>query len=101
MVWAWLLVTISFAGAATAQPGAVGTWTSLETAHFTFFTNTPLNVARSTAYDLEEMRSVRLQLWPTIDLDAPMPTFIYLFEDNETFRPASLSNTARGRPFSA
>ncbi len=65
-------------------------WIRLDTAHFTFFTNGPKGVALSTAYDLELLRYVLVQLWPTSRFDAPVPTLIYVFGDEASFNPYRL-----------
>ncbi len=65
-------------------------WIRLDTAHFTFFTDGPENVALSTAYDLEQLRYVLTQLWPDGRFDAPVPTLLYVFGDEATFNPYRL-----------
>ncbi len=65
-------------------------WIRLDTAHFTFFTDGPRDVARSTAHDLEQLRYVLTQLWPNSRFDAPVPTLLYVFGDEASFNPYRL-----------
>ncbi len=65
-------------------------WLRLETQHFTFLTNGPEGVARSTAHDLEQLRYAITQLWPEGRFEPAVPTLIYIFEDNESFGPYRL-----------
>ncbi|MEM7351038.1 MAG: hypothetical protein AAF657_09550 [Acidobacteriota bacterium] len=84
---------------AQTSPTADGTWLRLDSQHFTFFTNGPEGVARSTAYDLELLRYVLLQLWPDSQFDPPVPTLIYLFADERSFQTYRLGG--RGPKVSA
>ena len=76
-----------------AQTGAASDWLRLETQHFTFFTNGPQDVARSTAHDLEQLRYAITQLWPEGRFEPAVPTLIYIFEDEASFSPYSMSGT--------
>lgn len=77
-----------------AAAGEPGSWLRLETKHFTFLTNGPEGVARSTAYDLEQLRYTITQLWPEGRFEPAVPTLIYIFEDEESFEPYWLGTAA-------
>ena len=88
----WLVAFLfaSLPAGAWSQVDAGPRWIRLDAAHFTFFTDGPGDVARSTAYDLEQLRYVLTQLWPDSRFDAPVPTLIYVFGDDASFKPYRL-----------
>ncbi len=85
-----LLLLALVPGPASSQAGESPRWIRLETAHFTFFTDGPKDVALSTAYDLEQLRYVLTQLWPDSRFEAPVPTLLYVFGDEAAFHPYRL-----------
>ena len=77
-----------------AQDTAARPWLRLDTDSFIFFTNGPEDVARSTAYDLEELDGVVTRLWPASVIDSPVPTYLYVFDDDESFQPYRLTRVS-------
>lgn len=96
--WVGLAAACFFFSSAwlAAQTADQERWLRLDTESFTFFTNGWQDVARSTAYDLEELDSVVSQLWPASKIDSPVPTYLYVFDSEESFRPYRLTPTAGG-----
>ncbi len=87
----WLLALLAWLPAvAHSQVDEGPRWLRLDTAHFTFFTDGPKDVALSTAYDLEQLRYVLTQLWPDTRFDAPVPTLLYVFDDGASSNPYRL-----------
>ncbi len=101
-----LLATIRYLGLAAAflflpedlsgQDADPPSWIRLDTESFIFFTNGWEDVARSTAYDLEKLDEVVTQLWPASEIDSPVPTYLYIFDNEESFRPYRLSMAGVG-----
>jgi hypothetical protein len=61
-------------------------WIELRTANFRFFSNAGRGATRRVAVDLEELRAVLAEL-TNYDLQSPVPTFIYVFKNDRSFRP--------------
>ena len=61
-------------------------WIDVRTANFRFFSNAGKVATRRVAVDLEELRAVLGEL-TDFDLQSPIPTFIYVFKNDRSFRP--------------
>jgi tetratricopeptide (TPR) repeat protein len=100
LLWLTLIVTLApcsvGAGEATL-PKASQDWIDLRTANFRFFSNAGRRTTRRVAVDLEELRAVLAEL-THYDLQSPVPTLIYVFKSERSFRP--FKNLYRDRPAS-
>ncbi len=67
-----------------ADGGDFDAWLRLDTAHFTFFSARNELETRALASDLEHLRGVLEQLFPTATLDFAVPTYVYVFPDAAT-----------------
>lgn len=70
-------------------------WIEVKTTNFTFFSNVGRLSTRLVAEDLEELRAVLAQL-TDYDLQAPVPTLIYVFRGDRSFLP--YKTLYEGRP---
>jgi len=61
-------------------------WIEIRTENFRFFSNAGRSTTRQVAVDLEELRAVLAEL-TDYDLQAPIPTFIYVFKGERAFLP--------------
>jgi cytochrome c-type biogenesis protein CcmH/NrfG len=80
------------AALATADLEAAG-WSQAESEHFSLFGDLPADALASAAADLERMRDVLRQIAPEGGLDSPVPTYVYLFRSEESFRPYRLAGS--------
>jgi tetratricopeptide (TPR) repeat protein len=64
-------------------------WIEVRTANFRFFSNAGRLATRQIAVDLEELRAVLAEL-TDYELQAPIPTFIYVFKGDRSFHPYKL-----------
>ncbi len=62
-------------------------WIELRTANFTLFSNAPEKTVRRVGEDLERLRDALSQLVPGLALNSPSPTYIFVFKDEESFKP--------------
>jgi tetratricopeptide (TPR) repeat protein len=70
-------------------------WIEIRTANFRFFSNAGRLATRQVAVDLEELRAVLAEL-TDYDLQAPVPTFIFVFKGDRSFLPYKV--LYEGRP---
>ncbi len=78
-----------FAAVATARalPREEERWMEARTAHFTLFSNASESYTREVGSRLETFREVLARLHPGLTVDSPLPTFIYVFRNDESFTP--------------
>ena len=62
-------------------------WIELRTANFTLYSNAPEKTVRRVGEDLERLRDALSQLLPSLMLNSPSPTYIFVFKDAESFKP--------------
>jgi tetratricopeptide (TPR) repeat protein len=95
-----LLVATLPAALAASPPPALPPegepWIRVETAHFTLLSNAPEATVRAAGSHLERLRDVLTQLAPGADFDSHLPTFVYVFKDEASYRP--YRPHVRGRP---
>lgn len=86
--WVLIAFLVAIAGTtpAAALPRQEG-WFQLRTPHFTLFSNASERTARGIGLDLERLRSSLSQLNPGLELNAPVPTWIYVFKSTSSFHP--------------
>lgn len=70
-------------------PKPTQNWIEIRTANFHFFSNAGRLATRQVAVDLEELRAVLAEL-TDYDLQAPIPTFIFVFKSDRSFLPYKL-----------
>jgi hypothetical protein len=80
---AFLAITLP----ARALPAKADPWLELRTAHFTLFSEAGEKDTRRVGADLERLRDALSQLSPGLALDAPVPTWIYVFKNAGSFQP--------------
>ena len=76
-------------------PKATQKWIEIRTANFRFFSNAGRSTTRQVAVDLEELRAVLAEL-TDYDLQAPIPSFIFVFKGDRSFLPYKV--LYEGRP---
>jgi len=95
-----LLALLAPQGPSRALPSAVPSgddaWIELRTPSFLLFSNAGESRARRIAASLERLRSVLGQLNPGLKLTAPNPTYVFVFQDDASFRP--YRRVYRGQP---
>jgi tetratricopeptide (TPR) repeat protein len=82
---AWCLAPTA-RGAELEFPNADDGWIEVQTANFLFFSNAGTGATKRVAEDLEELRAALAQL-TDLKLQAPVPTFIYVFKNDRSFTP--------------
>ena len=92
------LVLILAGGTAGARPMDLPSksdgWFRLTTANFTVFSNTTETRAREIGIDLERLRSVILYMRSATSLNAPVPTYVYVFKRQSSLDPMPLAACA-------
>ncbi len=81
------LVTGLLAFTASALPAEDEDWLRLETSHFTFFSNADEDVLRRVGGEMETLRSALSRWMGPLEVHSPLPTWVYVFRDEESFRP--------------
>jgi hypothetical protein len=79
-------ISLPLEGAEVSLPKPGQNWIEVETANFRFFSNAGRQATRRVAVDLEELRAVLSEL-TDYDLQAPIPTYIYVFRGDRSFLP--------------
>jgi len=83
---AFVVIATSVTAAEISLPKPGQDWIELRTANFRFFSNAGRTATRRVAIDLEELRAVLAEL-TEYDLHSPVPTSIYVFKSDRSFRP--------------
>ncbi len=82
-----LALAISLAAVpASALPKEKDRWIQVDTANFTIFSQASASTAKSVGRNLEQFRAVLARL-TTAELNAPIPTHIYVFSSDRAFNP--------------
>ncbi len=81
-----LSLELALAPGAAALPRKKDRWIRVDTAHFTLFSNASRTTATGVGADLEQFRAVLARL-TSGEVHAPIPTLVYVFGDDRTFRP--------------
>jgi tetratricopeptide (TPR) repeat protein len=76
-----------FGAPVRALPLDRDTWIELKTPSFVLFSDAGEKNARQVAESLERLRSVLGQLNPGLKLTAPNPTYVFVFRNNDAFKP--------------
>ena len=82
-----ILGALLLAAPARALPAKSDSWIELRTANFTLFSEAGEPDTRRVGADLERLRDALSQLSPGLALDAPYPTWIYVFKNAASFQP--------------
>jgi tetratricopeptide (TPR) repeat protein len=80
-LWSWLV-----AAPALALPDT-DDWIRLQTANFTVFSNAEVAASERFVADLEVLRAVLERYLEGATVDSPLPTYLYIFRDEEAFEP--------------
>ncbi len=94
-VGAFLALFLITATAAMALPREKQRWVELDTPGFKFFSNAGQRATARIATDLENLRAVLGQL-STLEMSSPVPTTIYIFKSDASFRPYKILH--EGKP---
>jgi len=70
-----------------ALPDREEPWIKVRTAHFTLFSNAPEDHTVEIGNDLELFREALSRLFSDLEANSPLPTFVYVFNDDASFRP--------------
>lgn len=81
-----LLIALTAAAPAWALPKKEP-WIELRTANFTLFSNAGEQTVQRVGADLERLRDALSQLVPGLALSSPVPTYIFVFKNANTFKP--------------
>src|SRR5262245_59318433 len=85
-----LLTAGRLAPAAAAElPSEKDSWIRLETANFTVFSNAGEKKTKRIALGVETLRAALGAVFESRQLQTPLATRIYVFRDEESFRPYS------------
>ena len=81
------LLALLLAAPLRALPAKSDSWIELRTANFTLFSEAGEKDTRRAGADLERLRDALSQLSPGLALNAPYPTWIYVFRNAASFQP--------------
>jgi tetratricopeptide (TPR) repeat protein len=84
---AGLLAILASGGAALGVPDDLERWIRLDSAHFTIFSDASENATRDVARHLELFRGALARINPTLAINSPLPTSVYVFKNDHAFRP--------------
>jgi tetratricopeptide (TPR) repeat protein len=93
-----LLAILLWTVPAQALPKPKDNWIEMRTANFTLFSNAGARDTRTIATSLERLRAALAQLSPSLALNSPYPTWIYVFNNDSSFAP--YRRTYNGKPLS-
>src|SRR5436309_4243098 len=84
-----MLLSTGFAPAAavTPLPDEKERWIKVKTAHFLLFSNATEDYTLEIGTSLERFREALTRIFSRLDANAPIPTFIYVFKHDASFRP--------------
>src|SRR2546428_1280130 len=84
-----LIVTAgSFVASADAsRPDPGERWIEVRTAHFTLFSNASDNRTREIGGSLERFRAALARVVSGLEVNSPVPTWVYVFKNEPSFRP--------------
>src|SRR2546426_1171848 len=82
-----LLVLCPVGAVATPLPDRSEPWIKVRTAHFTLFSNASDDYTVEIGMNLERFRGALTQLFSDLAANSPVPTFIYVFKHDASFRP--------------
>jgi tetratricopeptide (TPR) repeat protein len=74
-------------GVALGLPSEKHPWLEVRTANFTFFSGASEKRTLEIARKLERFRAVLRQVYKKLEVNAPVPTVIYVFEDDASLTP--------------
>src|SRR5436309_1249278 len=84
----FLLLILSPVGAvATPLPDRSEPWIKVRTAHFTLFSNASEQYTVEIGMDLERFREALARLVSGLEVNSPLPTYIYVFKHDVSFQP--------------
>jgi len=93
------IATFLIAAPARALPPPAEPWIEVKTASFTLFSNAGEKDTRRVGADLERLRDALSQLSPGLVLNAPYPTWIYVFKNAAALQP--YQRFYQGKPLDA
>jgi len=80
-----------------ALPPAKDDWIRVESAHFTLVSNASPRQTATLAGGLEQLRSVLGAISSGMQVDAPLPTRVYVFKNGKSFEPYKLDKDGKPR----
>ena len=86
---------------ATSEPRAMTLpdesekWIRVDTAHLTLFSNASEQATVRIGRNIEVFRAVLSRIGPTLSADSPLPTSVFVFRDDLSFRPYKLRQKGR------
>lgn len=84
-----------------ALPPESPAWIRLQSTHFLAYSDAGEPQARQILVELEKFRNALSAFHPGFSVDAPRPTFIFIFHDEQAFLPYKRTVSGRPGPFSA
>ncbi|MFQ5877482.1 MAG: tetratricopeptide repeat protein [Acidobacteriota bacterium] len=84
-----LLLALLAASAApvSAIPGEQEAWIRVDTANFTLFSNASRRPTLEVGRRMELFRRVLARLNPDLEVNSPLPTYVFVFRDDRSFAP--------------
>ena len=73
--------------AAMTLPPADQTWLRVETAHLTLYSNASEEATVRIGQSIEVFRAALARIGPSLSADSPLPTSVFVFRDDLSFRP--------------
>ena len=95
-----LALALACSAASVALPSEDAVWIRAETRNFTVFSDADTNTAEALASDLELLHSVLESLNRDRVAVPPVPTYVFIFRNEESFRPYKLRVGGKPAPIS-
>lgn len=73
-----------------ALPSPDDRWIRADSAHFTIFSDAPIHTVRALSKNLELLQSVLGSLNPGRTINSPLPTYVFIFRNEASFRSYNL-----------
>lgn len=86
---------LSPGAAAMTLPDEGEKWIRVDTAHLSLFSNASEQATVEIGRHIEVFRAVLSRIGPTLSADSPLPTSVFVFRDDLSFRPYKLRQKGR------
>lgn len=81
------LLALAAPSSLPALPHASETWIRADTAHFTLFSNVSQTYTEAIGHQLELFRHVVAGLNPDLEINSPLPAYVFVFRNAQSFEP--------------
>lgn len=90
-----IVACLVVATALQGQPTPKDHWIRLDSGHFSLFSDAPLETVQALSSDLELLHSVLAGLNPQRSIKSPLPTWVFIFSNQDSFQPYKLRMNGR------